>query len=111
MTVPSRFPARLLSGLSSSHSPRRQMQIIKAGAMARSCIVGMVLLRGASGSLFKAVRSIAQRFCIRLVGVVAIALSFSVLVSAQDAQMSEAKSGKIMGTVMDVNGDAVTTAT
>ena len=87
------------------------MQIIKAGAMARSCIVGMVLLRGASGSLFKAVRSIAQRFCIRLAAVVAIALSFSVLVSAQDAQMSEAKSGKIMGTVMDVNGDAVTTAT
>jgi Carboxypeptidase regulatory-like domain len=71
----------------------------------------MIVLRGTSGSLCEALPSILQRFCIRLAAVVAIALTLSVLGPAQAAQMSEAQSGQIMGTVIDVNGDAVTGAT
>lgn len=71
----------------------------------------MILLRGTSGSLFEAVPSIARRFCIRLAAVVVIALALSLLAPAQAAQTSEAQSGQIMGTVIDVNGDAVTGAT
>ncbi len=71
----------------------------------------MILLRGTSGSLFEAVRSIVPRFCIRLAAVLAIALTLSVLGLAQAAPTSEAQSGQIMGTVIDVNGDAVPGAT
>jgi len=72
----------------------------------------MILLRGLSRSLLKAVPPIAQRFCIRLAAVVAIALALSALTPAQqDGQMSEPQCGRIMGTVVDVNGDAVTGAT
>ena len=71
----------------------------------------MILVRDADGSLFEAVQSIAQAFCVRLAAVVVIALAVSVLAPAQTAQTSEAQSGQIMGTVIDVNGDAVIGAT
>jgi hypothetical protein len=70
----------------------------------------MILLGGTIGLLFEAVPSIVQRFCIRLAAVVATALALSVFAQALGAQMSGAQSGQIMGTVMDVNGDAVTDA-
>jgi Carboxypeptidase regulatory-like domain len=71
----------------------------------------MTPLRRSSASRFEAVRWIAQRFCTRLAAVVSIALALSVFVSAQVSQTSEAESGQIQGTVIDVNGDAVTGAT
>lgn len=71
----------------------------------------MVLLKGTRGSLGEAVLSNAQKFCNRFAVVLAIALSLSVLVRAQAPQASEAQPGGIMGTVIDVNSDAVAGAT
>ena len=71
----------------------------------------MILSTGKSGSLFEAVQTIAQRFWIRLAAVVTVALALSALGQAQSAQVPETQSGQIMGTVIDVNGDAVAGAT
>jgi Carboxypeptidase regulatory-like domain len=51
--------------------------------------------------------STAQHRCIRLAAILAIALGISAGTWAQTAQTSEAQSGQIMGTAMDVNGDPV----
>jgi hypothetical protein len=58
-----------------------------------------------------AVTSLAQRFPIRFATVVAIALTLSLRVPAQTVQTPEVQLGRIMGTVIDVNGDPVTGAT
>ena len=71
----------------------------------------MILVRGTRRSFAEAVRSIAQLFSIRLAAAIAFALALSVLAPAQAAQMPETHSGQIMGTVVDVNGNAVTGAT
>jgi len=71
----------------------------------------MTLVKGIRGSFAEAVRSIAHLFSIRVAAVVAIALALSVRAPAQAAQTPETPSGQIMGTVVDVNGNAVTGAT
>lgn len=71
----------------------------------------MILLKCTGESRFGAVASNAQNVCIRLAAVMAIALSLSVHVSAQAPQASEAQSGGMMGTVIDMNSDAVPGAT
>jgi len=71
----------------------------------------MILSTGTRGPLFEAVLSILQRSRIGLAAVFAIALVLSLFAPAQAAQMSEAQTGQIMGTVIDVNGGAVTGAT
>jgi len=70
----------------------------------------MILLRGTRVSLAEAVPSFARLCSVRLAAVVAIALALSVRAPAQAAQMPETQLGQIMGTVVDVNGDAVTGA-
>jgi carboxypeptidase family protein len=57
------------------------------------------------------VMSLAQRFPIRFATVVAIALTLSLRVPAQIVQTPEVQLGRIMGTVIDVNGDPVIGAT
>ncbi|MGA9882220.1 MAG: carboxypeptidase-like regulatory domain-containing protein [Candidatus Acidiferrales bacterium] len=71
----------------------------------------MILIRRLRESLAEAVGPMARLFSIRLAVVVATALAVSVLVPAQAAQLPETGPGQIMGTVMDVNGDAVIGAT
>ena len=58
-----------------------------------------------------AVPSIAQRFLGCLAIVVALCLTLSLRASAQTVQTQELQLGRLMGTVIDVNGDAVTGAT
>jgi hypothetical protein len=56
-------------------------------------------------------RRIAGKFCVRTAIAIAIAIAFSVQTPAQTIENSEAQLGRIMGTVVDVNGDAVARAT
>ena len=54
---------------------------------------------------------LAHRFCIRLLAVVAVAITFSIPSPAQNIQTAGSQLGRIMGTVTDVNGDPVIGAT
>lgn len=71
----------------------------------------MILLNGACGSFFEAFPLNAQKLCNRLVALIVIALSLSVIVRAQAPQVSDAQPAGIMGTVIDMNNDAVAGAT
>ena len=71
----------------------------------------MTLVRGTRESLGEAVPGLARLFSNRLAAVVTIVLALSACAPAQAAQMPEPQSGQITGTVVDVNGDAVTGAT
>jgi len=71
----------------------------------------MIHSMGLSGSFCRTIPSIALRISIRIAAIIVIALAFSASVLAQDSQTPEALPGQIMGTVLDVNGDAVPGAT
>lgn len=61
--------------------------------------------------LLERVSSVARLFSFRSAAILVVALAFSLQVRAQAAQAPESQPGQIMGTVTDVNGDAVTGAT
>lgn len=57
------------------------------------------------------VASPAAQFCVRLAIAILIAITFSRQASAQTVQGAEPQSGRITGTAIDVNGDAIARAT
>jgi Carboxypeptidase regulatory-like domain len=71
----------------------------------------MIFLAAPKIPLPSFVPSLAQRFLIRLAIVMAVALTLSPRSPAQTVQTPEGQRGRVMGTVTDVNGDAVTSAT
>jgi hypothetical protein len=60
---------------------------------------------------FAAAASTAGRFCVRAAIAILIAFGFSQQTPAQTNENSDAPSGRIMGTVIDVNGDPIAGAT
>ncbi len=70
----------------------------------------MIFLKAQKVFRLNAVPSVAQRFLVRLAIVVASCL-FSLRASAQTVQTPDVQLGRVMGTVTDVNDDAVTGAT
>jgi Carboxypeptidase regulatory-like domain len=70
----------------------------------------MFFLRATNVRLLDSFPCLAQQFVIRLAIVMAIALILSLRAPAQTVQTPEVQLGRVMGTVTDVNGDAVTGA-
>jgi hypothetical protein len=74
-------------------------------------VAEMHFLKRRMGFLQDAARSLGQRFCVLLAGIVAIVLAVSVGARAQTIQTPGPQLGRVSGTVTDMNGSAVTGAT